>query len=318
MIVCKFGGTCTAYSSAIKNIKTILQKSSKRKIFVFSAIGKENKQDIKVTDLLIDLSNDKEVEKCKNIILSKFEKLLKITGVNFDIKYHLDKDIEEYKKTNDKEKLLSRGEYYTTFVMSKYLKIKFVPAEKILFFDGKNFDYQKSKARIEYYLKKYKHIAVPGFYFCDNGKIRLFSRGGGDVSGALCALISNADIYENWTDVEGVFEVNPDILKTKPIKTLSYQDLKFMTAMDASVVHSECAKILQNTKTKLCVKSIFEPQNKGTIISQNCHNSSRYICYKMCDDFVKIFVCESFDDFKVVLASKENYRETMKSLYENW
>lgn len=317
MIVCKFGGTCTAYPTAIKNIKTLLEESKERKVFVFSAIGKENKQDTKMTDLLIKFADEENREKTKEKILGKFEKLLKTTGVKFNIIRHLNKTFDEYLKTNDKEKLLSRGEYFTTFIMAKYLNIKFVPAEKILFFDGEKIDFQKSKERLEYYLNKYKRITVPGFYFCGNGRIKLFSRGGGDVSGAFCATLSNATIYENWTDVGGIFGVNPNILKTKPIKTLSYHDLEFMTAMDANVVHAECAKILNDTKTKLCVKSIFEPQNQGTEISQTNKNSSSYICYKMCDDFAKIFVCERYDDYRVILASRENYKETIKSLYEN-
>mgnify|MGYP002540261519 CR=1 FL=1 len=74
---------------------------------------------------------------------------------------------------------------------------------------------------------------------------------------------------------------------------------------------------LNNTKTKLCVKSIFALQSQGTEISQNNRNSSSYICYKMCDDFAKIFVCERYDDYRVILASKENYKSTIKSLYEN-
>ena len=317
MIVCKFGGTCTAYPTAIKNIKTLLEESKERKVFVFSAIGKENKQDTKMTDLLIEFADEENREKTKEKILGKFEKLLKTTGVKFNIIRHLNKTFDEYLKTKDKEKLLSRGEYFTTFIMAKYLNIKFVPAEKILFFDGEKIDFQKSKERLEYYLNKYKRITVPGFYFCGNGRIKLFSRGGGDVSGAFCAALSNATIYENWTDVEGIFGVNPNILKAKPIKTLSYHDLEFMTAMDANVVHAECAKILNDTKTKLCVKSIFEPQNQGTEISQTNKNSSSYICYKMCDDFAKIFFFFCYDDYRVILAISENYKETIKSLYEN-
>ena len=41
-------------------------------------------------------------------------------------------------------------------------------------------------------------VVIPGFYGKDkNGKIKLFSRGGGDESGSLISLLSNADIYEN-------------------------------------------------------------------------------------------------------------------------
>ena len=36
-----------------------------------------------------------------------------------------------------------------------------------------------------------------------DGKIKTFSRGGSDITGALVARAINADVYENWTDVSG-------------------------------------------------------------------------------------------------------------------
>ena len=98
MIVCKFGGTCTAYPTAIKNIKTLLEESKERKVFVFSAIGKENKQDTKMTDLLIEFADKENKEETKEKILEKFEKLLKTTGVKFNITRHLNKTFDEYLK----------------------------------------------------------------------------------------------------------------------------------------------------------------------------------------------------------------------------
>ena len=60
MITCKFGGSCTVQERAIKNIKKIKKNSNERKIFVFSAIGKSDDSDTKVTDLLIELSHKNE------------------------------------------------------------------------------------------------------------------------------------------------------------------------------------------------------------------------------------------------------------------
>jgi len=51
----------------------------------------------------------------------------------------------------------------------------------------------------------------------------LFSRGGGDESGSLISLLSNADIYENYTDVDGLLTINPTYSKEfNNISTSSY------------------------------------------------------------------------------------------------
>lgn len=312
MIVCKFGGSCTVLPKAIKNIKGIACNES-RKVFIFSAIGRECAEDKKVTDLLIDYSNGDQRAKAK--IVEKYKKLLKFTGARVDIKRRLNKIFTEYLKTKDKNKLLSRGEFLTAYIMSKCLNIRFVPAEKLLFYSDGTLDYQKSQKRVKYYLNKYERIVMPGFYATENGGIKLFSRGGGDVSGALIAALLDAEIYENWTDIQGIFEVNPNVLNSQPIKTLSYEDLKLMTSLDAKVVHEECANILKRTKVKLKVKSIFAPQKEGTLISNSEKNSRGYICFSQGEGSVKIYLCKSFKNYIVFISTKEKYRDDIKNLY---
>lgn len=57
MIVCKFGGTSVASAEQIQKVANIVKANPKRKIVVVSAPGKRFSDDIKVTDLLIDLAD---------------------------------------------------------------------------------------------------------------------------------------------------------------------------------------------------------------------------------------------------------------------
>ena len=75
----------------------------------------------------------------------------------------------------------------------------------------------------------YKRQAViPGFYGRGaDGKIKTFSRGGSDISGAVIARAVKASLYENWTDVSGFFACDPKIVASpKCIRELSYQELR--------------------------------------------------------------------------------------------
>ena len=44
------------------------------------------------------------------------------------------------------------------------------------------------------------------------GEIRLLDRGGGDITGSILARALEADLYENWTDVDSVYAVNPALV----------------------------------------------------------------------------------------------------------
>ena len=82
---------------------------------------------------------------------------------------------------------------------------------------------------------------MPGFYGrTPNGKIRVMSRGGSDISGALAAAAVDADVYENWTDVSGILMADPKIVADpKPIKSITYAELRELAFMGASVLHED-------------------------------------------------------------------------------
>ena len=319
MIVCKFGGKATISEQALKNVKKLFEENNERAVAVFSAIGKENDKDLKLTDLLILCAKeicDKEKTK-KNIekIAKKIEKMCKIIQIDYDVRKILKKIVKKFKKNKDKNYLVSRGEYITCKIMAKYLSAKFIDASKLIFFSNDEVDWKKTRKKINKYLAKKKRVVVPGFYGLNKErKIQLFSRGGGDVSGAIISKCLNANFYENWTDVCGIFEVNPEIIDSRQILEMNFDDLQCLTALDAKVIHQDCAKILKDTEVTLKIGSIFEPQKSCTLVSKNVKS-----------DFV-YFVCEKTEkEFKVSVfqenALKKQFfckKSDLKSnIYEN-
>ena len=113
MIICKFGGKSTTSLLGLRNIKKISQNFD-RKVLVFSAIGKGFDKDIKLTDLLINLSLEKNFQK-KERILAKIDKKL----TNLIKLLHLDIDISEFisqiKRSNNKSNnllIIKKTKYY--------------------------------------------------------------------------------------------------------------------------------------------------------------------------------------------------------------
>ena len=288
MIVCKFGGTTTTQSSCLKSIKNII-KLDDRKVFVFSAIGKINKNDEKLTDILISYTKTKN----KNLIIKikqKLNYLCNLTGEKININYYINKYIKKFNNDNDSEYFISRGEYLTALIMSKYLNVKFIPAEKLIYLNNGDICYKKIKNKLNYYLKKYKKIVTCGFYGIDNKKIKLFERGGGDISGAIIAHSVNAVCYENFTDQNGIKEVNPQIVKNaKTIKYISFSDCSVFLSCDANVLHKEVCNILKDGDTIIKVKNILSPNKNFTTIDKRSHNCI-FVCFKRLNDYCQIVV----------------------------
>ena len=276
MIVCKFGGSSTTTEAGIENIKRI-SKNPNRRVFVFSAIGRIRKNDKKLTDLLIDYFDKRDYD-----LLKKIEKrinyLCNITKERICTK----KLINEITSSNDRNFVVSRGEYVTTKIMSKFLGLKFVPAEKVVMFDGDKVDYNSTEKRIKKYLQKHQKVCTCGYYGYDrrSKKIKLFSRGGGDTTGAILSKILGAKVYENYTDVCGVKEVNPKLFENaKTIKRISYADMETLSSYDCNVLHKSVCEILGGTKIKTKIINLFDIKGEKTEIN-NCHKKVNFFCFK--------------------------------------
>src|SRR5699024_11188480 len=72
--------------------------------------------------------------------------------------------------------------------------------------------------------KKVGVILIPGFLgYTKTGELATFSRGGSDITGAIIAAGVKAELYENFTDVDSVYTVNPTIVdQPKEITSLTF------------------------------------------------------------------------------------------------
>ncbi|MBI9009178.1 MAG: aspartate kinase [Tenericutes bacterium] len=272
--VAKFGGSSVANASQIRKIKSILEADTSREILVTSAIGKDKAHESKLTDLLYLLYAHIEYGIDYNHILKTItDRFLDIKN-DLSLSYDIEKEIENLKKelTKDisKDYLVSRGEYFTAKLLEEYLGYQFVDAKDIimLHYDG-TVDYETTETQLKNVLKKHKKIIVPGFYAkTPNDKIRLFSRGGSDITGSILAKVSKADLYENWTDVDGIYAADPKLVDNpKLIHSITYSELRELSYRGANVLNQETILPLANMGIPLKIKNTFNPESSGTLIS---------------------------------------------------
>ena len=270
LIVCKFGGSSLADAKTFERVRNIVRADERRRTIVVSAPGKRFKGDEKVTDRLYALCRalkENRLPECGfDLAFGRFFCLKEKLGINFDLRKHL--NIIKSRLSCGTDYVVSRGEYLCAVAMARYLGFEFVDAEDLFFFDENGvIDEKKTRAAIEK-LPKDKGIVVPGFYGTGfDGGIKLFPRGGSDVSGAYLAAYSGATVYENWTDVSGVYERDPNVfIGQKPIERMTYERLKGVISAGACVIHEGAVPPLEKHGVTLKILNTFRPEDSGTTV----------------------------------------------------
>lgn len=271
--VCKFGGTSMADGNIIKRVADIIKRDGERRYIVVSAPGKRFGNDVKVTDILYKcyyevLSSGKCSENF-SAIRDRFKGIVSELGTDMNIDSVLDETERAIVEEKSLDFTASRGEYLSGKIMAEYLGVPFVDALGTVFFrpDG-SFDSEKTYKKLGAALSDKKNAVVAGFYGTDYaGKVKTFSRGGSDISGAIVARAVCADVYENWTDVSGFLACDPKIVDSpKPIKMLSYRELRELSYSGANVLHSESIFPVKSANIPVQIKNTFRPDDEGTLI----------------------------------------------------
>ena len=270
-IVCKFGGTSLACKENIRRCIEIIKENPKRKYIVVSAPGKSNISKEKVTDLLFSCYksrfDEKKFEKSFNQIKNIYLEIALVAN-NFPIKQELEKIYNEIKSSEaNLDYVLSRGEYLNAKIVAHALGFIFLDAVKFVRFNKGELDLSATLACAKEYVDL-QGVVIPGFYGKDEqGHIKTFSRGGSDITGSVVARAFNCDLYENWTDVDGIHVCDPKIISnSKRVSQISFRELREMSYMGASVLHAETLLPLQEYPIPIHLKSSFCPTLDGTEI----------------------------------------------------
>ena len=272
--VCKFGGTSMADGNVILKASKIVEADAERRYVVVSAPGKRFGGDIKVTDLLYKCSDEYEsgdISAFQNTfgkIRTRFLGIEKEVGKELNMQSALDLVEKEILNGAGRDYCASRGEYLAGKVMSAVLGVPFVDATEFVRFDEEGTLDEKTFDLAKEVLSKYPRAVIPGFYGLGiDGKVKTFSRGGGDISGSIVARGVMASLYENWTDVSGFYACDPRIVDSPAwISELSYEELRELSYMGANVLHSESIFPVRSAGIPIRICNTFRPEDAGTYI----------------------------------------------------
>ena len=287
MKVMKFGGTSVGKPERMAEIKKLVTKDNEPKIVVLSALSGTTNALSEISDLLsngdrigakqrIDaleehyqefilqlVKSAEDYQKAKDVLAEHFEFLNIILKISYS--EALNKDI------------LAQGELLSTKLFSLYLHEQHIPhvwlaALDFMTIDSSNEPQVESiKARLLQILDKHKEneIFITQGYICRNarGEVDNLKRGGSDYSASLIAAAVNASVCEIWTDIDGMHNNDPRIVKnTKPVKHLCFDEAAELAYFGAKILHPASIWPAQYYKFPVKLLNTLEPSAPGTLI----------------------------------------------------
>ncbi len=114
-------------------------------------------------------------------------------------------------------------------------------------------------------LKKGRIAVVAGFQGTDGeGNITTLGRGGSDTSAVAIAAALKADACEIYTDVDGVYTTDPNIVpNARKISRISYEEMLELASLGAKVLQIRSVEFGMKYGVKIHVRSSFN-DNEGT------------------------------------------------------
>jgi len=284
LIVCKFGGSSITSKADLEQIARIMNNNNRR-VVVLSAPGKRNKQDTKVTDMLIELARTKN-KGLEDKIIERFQELTpgeNISELRTELENRIDSSLSG---PAYEDNLKAFGEYGSAVIASKLLGFCFVDPQQLFkvtndFGNAKILDESTNLIRTTLRgLLDRQVLVVPGFYgHTEEGQRATFSRGGSDLTGAFISAALGAFEYENFTDTQGVFSADPGIVKDpKIIKEMTFKEMRNLSYSGFVILHQEAVSPVYYESVPMHIRSTHGYDEEGTkVVSERIGDTTRPI-----------------------------------------
>ncbi len=312
MKVVKFGGSSLATGAQMEKVFNIIVSDPKRKIIVVSAPGKRYEEDGKVTDLLITCAyqvlQDRDVTDLIDVILERYAMIVKELELSLTIIEEIRNNIVNV-LNGDKSKpdwfldaVKASGEDNTARLVTAFFQHRGVeasyinPKEAGLLVSDEPGNAQVLPESFDRLIKLRERsgiLIVPGFFGYNlNGEVVTFSRSGSDITGSILANGVRAELYENFTDVDAVYSVNPKFIHNPTeIRELTYREMRELSYAGFSVFHDEALIPAFQAKIPVQVKNTNNPSSPGTLmVSKRNYQSGPVTGIASAKGFCSIYV----------------------------
>jgi aspartate kinase len=312
MKVVKFGGSSVANAEQISKVIDIVTADADRGIVVVSAPGKRHGDDIKVTDLLIALADTvlagNDYESTLQGVIARYAEIQQDLDLSEAVVATIEADLRgriENRGTNDlqfMDTMKASGEDNNAKVIAEAFTKKGHPARYVnpgevgmLLSDefGNAEVLPESFDKLAALRDEADIIIFPGFFGSTlQGDVATFPRGGSDITGAILAAAVKAEVYENFTDVDSVYAMDPRIVPTAPaIELMTYREMRELAYAGFGVFHDEAIIPAVHAEIPICIKNTNRPEAPGTlIVPERKYEQTEVAGISSADGFCAIYI----------------------------
>ena len=289
MKIMKFGGTSVGKPERMHEVAKLITKDTEPKIVVLSALSGTTNSLVEISVSLANadrnmakqqietleahyqnfigqlVKTESALASAKSIITEHFEFLNIILKISFS--EALNKDI------------LAQGELLSTKLFSVYLTEQgidhaLIPALDFMTIDNDDEPQIGSiKVKLAQILQRHKNRTVfitQGFISRNaKGEVDNLKRGGSDYSASLIAAAVNASVCEIWTDIDGMHNNDPRVVKkTVAIEQMSFEEAAELAYFGAKILHPASIWPAQFYKVPVKLLNTMQPEARGTLITE--------------------------------------------------
>ena len=289
MKILKFGGTSVGSAERIKGLLDIINPQQ-RQIIVLSAVAGTTNALVEISQAF--LAGDKDrASALIDALYDSYRKLLaelftteegKQNGQELiDYHFNLIASFSNQLFTPVEEKIiLAQGELISTTLFHFHLtelgiRSKLLPALDFMKIDEDNepkIDFLREQLN-ELLLQSSDHnFFITQGYICRNafGEIDNLRRGGSDYTASLIGAAIGADEIQIWTDIDGMHNNDPRIVKdTEPIAHLSFNEAAELAYFGAKILHPQSVFPAQRYNVPVRLLNTMAPNAHGTLISKD-------------------------------------------------
>jgi len=289
MKILKFGGTSVGSPERVKKLLEIIQPGEGKQIIVLSAVAGTTNALVEISQAFI-AGDKRKAEALIKGLRSKYDTFIdelfttdegKSNGKEL-VTYHfnfIESFANELFTPIEERVILAQGELLSTTLYHFYLteigvRSKLLPALDFMKIDEDNepmVDYIGEHLNALLVEAQDHQLFITQGYICRNsfGEIDNLRRGGSDYTASLIGAAIHAEEVQIWTDIDGMHNNDPRIVKgTKPIAHLTFDEAAELAYFGAKILHPQSVFPAQRYKIPVRLLNTMDPNAPGTLISE--------------------------------------------------
>ncbi len=289
MHVWKFGGTSVGKPERMQSIRNLITEDDTRKIVVLSALSGSTNALLAIGESLKannDADANAKIDALKAHYDTFIDELYKTSEGKAAGQAILDSEfsfirsltsIKPFTLKQEKE-LVAEGELLSTQIFQAYLVEEgitsvLLPALEFMRIDADNEpEIQYTEQKLAEMLPQHddKQIIVTQGFICRNprGEVDNLKRGGSDYTASLIGGAIRAEEIQIWTDIDGMHNNDPRIVKnTFPVRELTFDEAAELAYFGAKILHPSTITPARMFGVPVRLKNTMEPSAPGTLIA---------------------------------------------------